>query len=187
VLSGPGFNRRTLSIRANTGQFANSCSDARHTNALQCRTSGLSGSWLRSVNKIGRPFGRNRWRAGQSPQRVISGSADHVDGLSPIRPVYLSKRTHAGPAGWGQPWAITRRNSARKKMELVEPGSYSTKIAIGSFPHKPLRLIDTTALISSRCWVQHGPSEGACGTRAGYLRSSAPFSLKEFRSCDCGI
>ncbi len=36
---------------------------------------------------------------------VKSGSADHVDGLPRTRPVYLSKRTPAGPAGWGQPWA----------------------------------------------------------------------------------
>jgi hypothetical protein len=33
------------------------------------------------------------------PERVISGSADHVDGLPPTRPVYPSKRTRAERAG----------------------------------------------------------------------------------------
>jgi hypothetical protein len=30
---------------------------------------------------------------------VISGSADRVDGLPHTRPMYLNKRTRAGPAG----------------------------------------------------------------------------------------
>jgi hypothetical protein len=39
------------------------------------------------------------------PLWVISGSVDHVDGLHRTQPVYLNKRTRAGPAGWGQPCA----------------------------------------------------------------------------------
>jgi hypothetical protein len=32
--------------------------------------------------------------------------------LPPTRPVYLSKRTRAGTAGWGQPWAINGPNGS---------------------------------------------------------------------------
>jgi hypothetical protein len=44
--------------------------------------------------------------------RVISGCADHVDGLHRTQPVYLNKRTRAGPVGWGQPWARSRNPNA---------------------------------------------------------------------------
>ena len=34
---------------------------------------------------------------------VISRSANYIDRLHRMRPVYLNKRTRAGPAGWGLP------------------------------------------------------------------------------------
>jgi hypothetical protein len=62
--------------------------------------------------------------------RVVSGSADYVGGLPRTRPVYLSKRTRAGPAGWGQPWAKgLNRSRGRVLGRCLEPGSH--KLADG--------------------------------------------------------
>jgi hypothetical protein len=64
-------------------------------------------------------------RVGDSPRTfstvsVISGSADHVDGLPPTRPVYLSNRTRAGTAGWGQPWPLSKDLVVAQGMYVEE-------------------------------------------------------------------
>jgi hypothetical protein len=57
------------------------------------------------------------------PLWVISGSADHVDGLRRTQLVYLNKRTRAGPAEWGQPWAksssVASRNISLREQDLI--------------------------------------------------------------------
>ena len=52
------------------------------------------------------------------PLRVISGSADHVDGLPRARPVYLSKRTGAGTAGLGSAMGQFRTHAMHEKIDL---------------------------------------------------------------------
>ena len=88
---------------------------------------------------------------------VISGSPNHVDGLHRTQSVYLNKRTRAGRAGWGQPWARNGHRALRPPTQAVA-GSRQSKLVGGC------RLV-----FSKRCddVVNEGARQRLRGSAAG--------------------